>query len=137
MAVRTIAFDQGQNQGIESKLLDGGFNLVRNGVLAIDGQLRPRPGFTALASTVYGSGSFVAYDLFSYGERLCAFGDSTGAGYATDIFELVDGAAAAWHPTVPSPTVPRLPRATGVRDLPQPPDQQDGVISFGCAAFGG
>lgn len=137
MAVRTIAFDQGQNQGIESKLLDGSFSLVRNGVLAIDGQLRPRPGFTALATTVYGSGSFVAYDLFSYGERLCAFGDSMGAGYATDIFELVEDGAAAWHPTVPSPTVPRLPRATGVRDLPQPPDQQDGVISFGCAAFGG
>lgn len=137
MAVRTIPFDQGQNQGIEPKLLDGQFSLVCNAVLAIDGQLRPRPGFTAFATTVYGSGSFVAYDLFSYGDRLCAFGDSMGAGYATDIFELVEGGAAAWHPTVSSPTVARLPRATGVRDLPQPPDQQDGVESFGCAAVSG
>jgi hypothetical protein len=137
MTVRTILFDQGQNQGIDRSLLDGRFSLVRNGVLSRDGQLRPRPGYTALPDTLYGSGTFVAYDLFAYGERLVAFGDSMGMGYPTDLFEYVTGGAAAWRGTTPNPTHIRLPRATGVRDLAQPPDQQDGVVNFGCAAVGG
>lgn len=137
MAVRTIPFDAGQDQGIEKALLSGRFSLVRNGVLSREGQLRPRPAYTALASTSYGTGTFVAYDLVSYNDRLVALGDVLGVGYATDVFELVEGGAAQWRPTVPSPVVPRLPRATLVRDLPQPPDQREGVLSFGVAAAGG
>lgn len=137
MAVKTIPFDAGQEQGIDKSLLSGRFSLVRNGVLSRDGQLRPRPAFTALAATAYGTGTFVAYDLASYNDRLIALGDVMGLGYPTDVAEYIEGAAAAWRPTVPSPVVPRLPRATLIRDLPQPPDQLEGVINWTCAAFGG
>lgn len=135
MAVRTIPFDAGQEQGVDKALLSGRFSLVRNGVLSRDGQLRPRPAFTALPVTAYGTGSFVAYDLASYNDRLLALGDVMGLGYPTDIAEYVEGGAAAWRPSVPSPTVPRLPRATLLRDLPQPPDQQEGTNSFTSSAF--
>src|SRR5688572_9807578 len=136
MAVRTIPFDSGQEQGVDRALLSGRFSLVRNGILARDGQLRPRPPLTALGATAYGTGSAVVYDLVSFNGRLLALGDVIGRGYPTDVLELTEGGAAAWRPTVPSATFPRLPRATRVRDLTQPPDQADGVGKFGCAAFG-
>lgn len=137
MAVRTIPFDAGQQQGIDKALLSGQFSLVRNGVLLRDGQLRPRPAYTALPTTTYGTGGFVAYDLASLNDRLVALADALARGYATDLFEyLDDSGAAAWRPTVVSPTAPRLPRATNVRDLTQPPDQENGVANFSCAAFG-
>src|SRR6187399_2813012 len=109
MAVRTIPFDSGQEQGVDRSLLSGRFSLVRNGVLARDGQLRPRPAYTALGSTAYGSGSAVVYDLMPFNDRLLALGDIIGRGYPTDVLEFVEDGAAAWRPTVPSATFPRLP----------------------------
>jgi hypothetical protein len=137
MAVRTIPFDAGQQQGIDRALLSGKFSLVRNGVLSRDGQLRPRPAYTAIPDTAYGDSSTTVaiYDLFSYNDRLVAFGDVLDRGYPTDVFEYVDGAQ-AWRGTVVNPTFPRLPRATRVRDLAQPPDQDRGALNMSCAAFG-
>src|ERR1043165_5255391 len=126
MPVTIVPFDSGQHQGIADNLLPSGqFALVQNGQLARDGQMRTRPGFTALGTTVYGSGSFVGYDLYSYNDRLLALGDRLSKGFPTDVFEYTQGAGAAvWKPSDPSGVAGggmRLPRATKVRDLGSPP----------------
>lgn len=139
MAVTVIPFDSGQHQGISKNLLPTGqFALLQNGQLDRDGRIRTRPGFTQVASTTYGSGAFVGYDLFSYNDRLMALGDRLAKSFPTDVFEYTQGAgAAAWRPTDPDSTHMRLPRATKVRDLGSPPEQDGNCTNFGCAASAG
>jgi hypothetical protein len=142
--VATIPFDSGQQQGVDAKLLpDGQFSLIVNGVLARDGQIRPRPAYTALGNGVYGEGGLIAYDLFSYNDRLCALADvatvalPTGRGFPTDLYELVEGGSEEWRASSPGAAHIRLPRATGMVDMGIPPDQEGGCISLSCAALGG
>lgn len=134
-----IPFDAGQHQGIDKRLLPSGtFALLENGQLDRDGRIRSRPGFTALGTTPYGSGTVVLYDLVAYNDRLLALGDRVGVGFPTDLFELVQGGAAVWRPTVPDlGSNIRLPRATRVRDLGSPPEQEGGMNNFGCCASAG
>ncbi len=139
MPVTVVPFDAGQHQGISKNLLPTGtFALLENGQLDRDGRLRVRAGFAQVASTTYGIGTFVGYDLYSYNDRLLALGDRTALGFPTDLFEFTQGyGAKAWRPTDPDNTLPRLPRTTRVRDIGSPSEQEGGLTCFGCAASAG
>ena len=140
MPITLIPLNGGVNGQVDSRLLpDGALADAVNVELDREGRLVGRPKFTAQAATVYQTGTLVAYDLFSFNDRLFAFGDAHSYGYASDIFEYMpDGTAARWRPSSSlNATTPRLPRATKVRDLARPPDQSGGISNMGCAAFGG
>lgn len=139
MQETVIPFDSGQHQGIDKRLLPSGtFALLENGQLDRDGRIRSRPGFSAIAATTYGSGTMVAYDLATFNDRLVALGDRLSKGYPTDLFEYTQGAgAAAWRPTSPDVDAIRLPRATRVRDVGSPPEQEGGTENMGCGASAG
>jgi len=140
MAIRTFPFNSGINGEVDIRLLpDGLLADARNVELDRRGRIVVRPGYTAQAATVYGTGTLVAYDLFTLNDRLFAFGDAHGYGFPCDIYELLPtGSAARWRPSSSNnANSPRLPRATKVREIARPPDQADGVSNWGCAAFGG
>jgi hypothetical protein len=138
MPIQLFPFNGGIQGGMDTRLLpDGALSDAINCQLDRDGRLVGRAGFTALATTVYGSGAFVGYDLFSVGERLFAFGDRNGKGYATDIFEYVTGSAAVWVPSNLTSAVHRLPRATALREVGRAPDPSGGVSNFSVAATAG
>lgn len=136
----TIPFSGGQDTTVDKHLAGlSKFRSVINGRLDADGRLVSRPGYTALPVTAYGSGNHVAYDLFDLDGRLCSLGDRRGDGHPTDVFEYVEGAAAAWKPsgTTSATDVPRLPRGTRLVEIARPPDQKGGVSSFDIATCGG
>lgn len=139
MAKTTVIFDQGMNEGGDKRLLKTGQpRAIVNGRISRDGQIRIRPGYTAIAVPSYGTGNVVAYDLATYDDRLIALGDRLARGYPTDLFEYVpNGGAASWKPSDYQTSYPRLPRATAVRDILKTPNQQGGVHTMGCAAAGG
>jgi hypothetical protein len=113
---------------------------VINGRLDADGRIISRPNYTALATTTYGNGSHVCYDLFELDGRLCSLGDRLGLGHPTDVFEFVEsGGAAAWKPTSLSQVTepPRLPRGTHLREVGRPPDQRGGASGFDIAVCAG
>lgn len=125
---------------IDIRLLpDGLLHDAVNVELDRAGRMVVRPNYTAIAATVYGSGTLVAYDLFTLNGRTFAFGDAHSYGFPCDIYELLpSGGAARWRPSsANNATSPRLPRATKVRELARPPDQADGVTNWGCAASAG
>ncbi len=113
---------------------------VINGRLDADGRIISRPNYTALATTTYGTGAHVCYDLFEVDGRLCSLGDRKAQGHPTDVFEFIEsGGAAAWKPTSVSSNSdpPRLPRGTHLREVGRPPDQRDGVSGFDIAVCAG
>lgn len=137
--VLTIPLDSGINESTDKRLLpDGQLRRVVNVRLARNGQLRVRPGYTARAATVYGSGSLVAYDVCSYNDRLIAIGDRMGKGFPTDLFSFVAAAQVAneWVGTTQDATCV-LSRVTGIRDIASPPDQNGGVRSWSACAGNG
>lgn len=140
MALRPIVIplDGGHDTSVDKRLAGlARFRTVVNGRLDADGRVRSRPRYQALATTTYGTGTFAAYDLFELDGRLCALGDRLSRGFPTDVFEYVNSGA-AWRPTdTVGSTIPRLPRATGVRELPRPPDQEGGISGFDVASCAG
>lgn len=140
MAVITIPLDSGINEGVDPRLMPAGkLRRVQNARLSRDGQLRVRAGYTALSATTYGAQPMVAYDLIAYDDRLLALGDclDTPRGFPTDILALAPaGAAARWTPTTQLQTI-TLGRATGLRDIGSPPDQNGGARSWSVGASGG
>ncbi len=140
MAIRTFPFASGIRRDIDIRLLpDGLLHDAVNVEMGRLGRMVVRPGYTAVAATVYGTGTLVAYDLFTLNDRLFAFGDAHSYGFPCDVYELLPaGGAARWRPSSSNNALsPRLPRATKVREIARPPDQADGVENWGCAAFGG
>lgn len=136
----TIPFSGGQDTTIDKRLAGlGKFRRLENGRLDADGRIVARAGYTALATTVYGTGAFDCYDLFELDGRLCALGDRFSEGHPTDVFEFVEGAAAAWKGTgtTSSGDVPRLPRGTRLVEVARPPDQKGGVSGFDVGAIPG
>lgn len=140
MALRPIVIplDGGHDTTVDKRLAGlARFRSVVNGRLDADGRVISRPRYQQLATTTYGTGTFAAYDLFELDGRLCALGDRLSRGFPTDVFEYV-AAGAAWRPTdTVGSTIPRLPRATGIRELPRPPDQEGGISGFDVAAAAG
>lgn len=137
MPIRTFPFNSGVQQGVDIRLLpDGMLADAVNVELDRQGRMVVRPGYTAVATTVYGTGTLVAFDLFTLNDRLFAMGDAHSYGFPCDIYELLPtGGAARWRPTsTNNANSPRLPRATKVREIARPPDQPDGVSNWGCAA---
>lgn len=142
MAIRatTIPFSGGQDTTIDKHLAGlTKFRQVVNGRLDADGRIVARAGYTALPQTCYGSGSHIAYDLFELDGRLCSLGDRRALGHPSDVFEYVEGAAAAWKSTSVTSVAetPRLPRGTRLREIARPPDQKGGVSGFDVAAIAG
>lgn len=139
MPITLFPFNGGINSHIDRRLLpDGALADATNVELDRQGRLSGRAKFTAQAMTAYTSGTLVAYDLFSLNDRLFAIGETAGNGFPGDIFEyLPSGLAKQWRPSAPDALTTRLPRATRVRDIARPPDQEGGSGSIGCAAFGG
>lgn len=112
---------------------------VENMRLDLDGRLGVRPGFTALGTSTYSSGTLTAYDLANYAGRLVALGDQTSAGRATDLFEFVNGVA-TWRATAAedaSVTGARMPRAVQARQVGRIPDQVGQVKTAQLAATPG
>lgn len=143
MALRPIVIplDGGHDTTVDKRLAGlARFRSVVNGRLDADGRVVSRPRYQQLGTTTFGSGTFAAYDLFDLDGRLCALGDRLGRGYPTDIFEYVN-AGVAWRPTDSTDpaggVIPRLPRGTGMRDMPRPPDQESGAVAADVAATGG
>lgn len=121
-------------------LADGKLADAQNCELDRLGRLRVRAGYTAQPTTTFrGAQALVAYDLFALNDRLFALADANGRGFPNDIFEYFGtGLAATWKPTsTTNGTLARLPRATRVRELAQPPDSPGGISNMGCAAFAG
>jgi hypothetical protein len=140
MPISLVPFSGGLNTHIDTRLLpDGALADAVNVEMDRQGRLVGRAGYTAQAATVYDSGTLVAYDLFQMNDRLFALGDAQSFGFASDVFELCpSGVAAAWRPTSTENELhPRLPRATGVRDMCRPPDQAEGISNMACAATAG
>jgi hypothetical protein len=140
LPIRTFPFNSGVQQSVDIRLLpDGMLADAVNVELDRQGRMVVRPGYTAVATTVYGTGALVAYDLFTLNDRLFAMGDAHSYGFPCDIYELLPtGGAARWRPTsTNNANSPRLPRATKVREIARPPDQPDGVTNWGCAAGSG
>lgn len=140
MPIRTFPLASGVRRDIDIRLLpDGLLHDAVNVELDRAGRMVVRPNYTAIATTVYGSGTLVAYELFSLNDRLFCIGDAQSYGFPSDIFELTpSGGAARWRPSsTNNANSPRLPRATKVREIARPPDQAEGVENWGCAAFGG
>ena len=138
--VTQVPFSGGQDTTIDKHLAGlTRFRRIANGRLDADGRIISRAGYTALAQTCYGSGSHVCYDLFEVDGRLCSLGDRRSLGHPSDVFEYVEGAAAAWKSTsvVSTPDVPRLPRGTRLREVARPPDQKGGVSGFDVGAIPG
>jgi len=140
VAIRTFPFASGIRRDVDIRLLpDGLLHDAVNVELDRLGRMVVRPGYTAVAQTVYGAGTLVAYDLFTLNDRLFCFGDAHSYGFPCDIYELLPaGSAARWRPSSNNnANSPRLPRATKVREIARPPDQANGVSNWGCAALGG
>ena len=136
----TIPFSGGHDTTIDKRLAGlGKFRRLENGRLDADGRLVARAGYTALATTCYGSGSHVCYDLFELDGRLCSLGDRHSEGHPTDVFEYVEGAGATWKGTgtTSSNDLPRLPRGTRLVEVARPPNQNGGVSGFDVAAVAG
>jgi len=134
-----IPLDGGHDTTVDKRLAGlARFRSVVNGRLDADGRIVSRPRYQQLGTTTYGSGTFAAYDLFELDGRLCALGDRLSLGHPTDIFEHTPTGGAVWRPTdAVTSSIPRLPRGTGLREMPRPPDQEGGVSSFDVAAAGG
>lgn len=140
MTIRTFPLASGLRRDVDIRLLpDGLLHDAVNVELDRAGRMVVRPNYTAVASTVYGSGTLVAFDIFSLNDRLFCLGDAHSYGFPCDVYELIpSGAAARWRPSsTNNANSPRLPRATKVREIARPPDQAEGVENWGCAAFGG
>ena len=122
MTLQLIPLVGGLQGHIDPRLLpDGALSDAVNVEFDRDGRVVGRARYQAIGTTVYGSGAFVGYDLFSVGDRLFALGDKGSAGYPTDIFEYTPGGAALWSPTSRVTSSKRLPRATRLRDIGRPP----------------
>lgn len=136
MPTQVWPFTGGENDAIDSTLLpDGLIRRADNLRLERDGRLGIRPGYTNLALTTYGTGTFVPYDLAVYRERVVALGDRFGYGVATDLYELQPaGSVNAWRPTDPDASPIRIPALHSPRVLGQQVDQEDGVVEFQQAA---
>lgn len=134
-------FTGGLETGTDRAVLaDGKLTDAQNCEMDRLGRLRVRAGYTAQPTTTFHGGSaLVAYDLFALNDRLFSLADADGYGFPSDVFEYFPtGLAATWRPTsVKNNFMPRLPRATRVRELAQPPDSPAGVSNMGGTAFAG
>jgi hypothetical protein len=136
MALQLFPLTGGLNQQIDARLLpDGVLANAVNCEMTRVGRLQARAKYTALAATSYDTSTLTAYDLFSVDDRLYALGDRLGKGWPSDIFEYVNGGAAAWAPTSRGGD-PKLSPATRVRDIGRPPDVKDGSTNHSCASVG-
>ncbi len=76
MPLQLIPFASGLRGDIDPRLLpDGSLADAVNVEMDREGRMVGRARYQAIATTTYGSGTFVAYDLFSVGDRLFALGD--------------------------------------------------------------
>lgn len=127
--------DGGTNQQAARKLLpqQGLLRRVVNFDLRRDNELAVRPGFTALATGIYGQSTRTAamHDLISYDERLFALGKMSTTTQTESMYEYV-GALKAWRRVTA-----RLPDATNLREIGAPPDVEGGVDGATCAAYNG
>lgn len=138
MGLQLFPLTGGMQQGYDVRLLpDGVLANAVNCEFERVGRVAGRAQYQAIASSVYGTGTFVGYDLFSVGDRLFALGDRRANGFPTDVFEYTPDGAAKWVPSDPSPAVHRLPRATRLREVGRPPDVSGGVSSMSVAALSG
>lgn len=136
MALQLFPLTGGLNQQIDARLLpDGVLANAVNCELTRVGRVQARAKYTALAATSYDTATLTAYDLFSVDDRLYALGDRLGKGWPSDVFEYVNGGAAAWSPTSRGGD-PKIPPATRVRDIGRPPDVKDGSTNHSCASVG-
>lgn len=141
MPITLLPFNGGIHEEIDRVLLpDGALDDAVNVELDRGGRLVVRPGFTALGVTSHGSGNVTAYDLFSFNDRLVALGDRTtptSLGFPTDVAQYTTAGASDWQPSGDSAVLARLPRATEVRDIGRPPEQEGGTANMSvCAAAG-
>ncbi len=119
MPVITIPLNTGCHEEADQRLMtDGRLRTVRNARLDREGRLRVRAGYTAVDERIVNrSGAqLIAYDLFTYRGRMVALGDvdTDAVGYATNLFDWIDGAR-PWRAVMPSGQ--NLPRLTGLREL--------------------
>lgn len=140
-SIVVFPFTGGAETGTDRAVLpDGKLADAQNCEMDRIGRLRVRPGYVAQPTTAFrGPSALVAYDLFTLNDRLFALADANSYGFPADIFEYFSaGLAATWKPTsVHNGAVPRLPRATRVRELAQPPDSPGGISNMGATAFAG
>jgi hypothetical protein len=119
MPVITIPLNTGCHEEADSRLMtDGRLRTVRNARLDREGRLRVRAGYSALDERIVNrSGSeLIAYDLATYRGRMVVLGDvdTDNVGYATNLFDWIDGVR-PWRAVMPSGQ--RLPRLTGMREV--------------------
>lgn len=133
--------DGGTNQQAARKLLpqQGLLRRVVNFDLRRDNELAVRPGFTALARTMYGgnSNNLTACDLFTYDERLFALGTQAGASSERVLLFEYLGELKAWGVFPRGDSSLRLPGVTRVRSVGHVMDQSGGVFSATCAVRNG
>lgn len=140
MPLQLVPFVGGLQGHIDPRLLpDGALSDAVNVEFDLEGRVVGRARYQAIGSAVYGSGTFVGYDLFAVGDRLFALGDRMGHGFPSDVFEYTPGGVAPWSPSdrLSSGSPVRLPRATRLRDIGRPPDVAGGVSNFSVAALNG
>jgi hypothetical protein len=137
MALTRFRLDGGTNQQAARKLLptEGLLRRVVNLDLRRDNELGVRPGFTALATGVYGqsTATVALFDLFAYDDRLFGLGSLSTATTQIALYEYVGGVK-AWRRFGSST---RFPGATRLREIGAPVDQEGGVDAATCAAYNG
>lgn len=92
-----IAFNAGQDESADSVWQPADkLRLLSNGRLTRDGRIEVRPGYTALTTSIFGSGTLRAFDLATFDDRLVAYAttDSTDVG-ADNVYEYNE-ARARW-----------------------------------------
>jgi hypothetical protein len=119
MAVITIPLNTGCHEETDQRLMtDGRLRRVVNGRIDREGRIRVRAGYTAVDERIVNrSGAeLIAYDLFTYRGRMVALGDvdTDAVGYATNLFEWIDGVR-PWRAVMPSGQ--SIPRLTGMREI--------------------
>ena len=100
MPITLIPLVGGIQGQIDHRLLpDGALKTATNVEQDREGRLIGRASYTAVATTTYGTGAHVAYDLFAFNDRLLALGDAQSKGFPTDVFEYLPSGAARWRPS--------------------------------------
>lgn len=98
-----IPFDAGQDESYDPIMLpEGTLRLMQNCRLTRQGRIEVRPGFTALADTVYtqGGGTMQAFDLVTYDGKLMVYGAPSSVSftpsYPKDLYTYTGLGVAAW-----------------------------------------
>lgn len=138
----TIPFAQGQDEETDKRQLNPGpFREAVNVRQRRGKAFGVRADYPAVSMTeTFGGPAMVPYDLYSLNGRLLAMGDRQSQSRPTDIFELVGSAAGNWHGTlntVAGGVGERIPVATAVRNVGQPPDGAQDIAVSRVAAVNG